>query len=289
MRIGVSSYSFDRLIKQGKMTQFDCVQKAKDLGFEFIDFTDLEPHDGSSEREYAQKIAKECSRVGIEVGSYTVYADLINGSNGVFDDEVARVKQKVDIANILGSKIMRHDATAGINPQIGIFKSFDALLPILIKDCRQITEHAKKMGIKTMVENHGFFAQDSKRVEKLINGVANDNFGVLIDMGNFMCVDENPTEAVGRLAPYALHIHAKDFHLKSGMEPDPGQGWFKSRGGNYLRGAIIGHGQVPIVQCLSILKKAGYNGLIAIEFEGMEDNIEALEIGYENLRKYMNV
>ena len=82
----------------------------------------------------------------------------------------------------------------------------------------------------------------------------------------------------------ALHVHAKDFHVKPGSGDDPGRGWFKSRGGNYLRGSIIGHGNVPVRQCIGNLKRAGYDGYVSIEFEGMEDCEQALEIGLENLQ-----
>jgi len=108
---------------------------------------------------------------------------------------------------------------------------------------------------------------------------------VLMDIGNFLCADEPPSLAVGRLAPYAFHVHAKDFHLKPGVAPDPGEGWFQSRGGAYLRGAIIGHGDVPVGPCLRILKKHGYEGAVSIEFEGLEDPILGLRIGLANLRR----
>ena len=97
------------------------------------------------------------------------------------------------------------------------------------------------------------------------------NFGMLVDIGNFSCADESSVTAVGRAAPYARHVHAKDFHIKSGMLDNPGDGWFMSRGGNYLRGAIIGHGDIPVKQCISTLARAGYDGYVTIEFEGLED------------------
>ncbi|HBN95766.1 MAG TPA: sugar phosphate isomerase/epimerase, partial [Firmicutes bacterium] len=81
--------------------------------------------------------------------------------------------------------------------------------------------------------------------------------------------------------------HAKDFYVKSGNGPNPGQGWFLSRGGNYLRGAIVGHGGVPVLQVLNIMKNANYSGFISIEFEGIEDPLKAIPIGLENLRRYM--
>lgn len=287
MKIGVSSYSFQRMINEGTITQLGCIEKAKELGFDVIEFIDLMPHDGSTEKEYAQKIADECKRVDIEVGSYTIGADLLNGSDGDTKKEVARIKEKLDVAKILGVKKLRHDATAGVKE--GRAKSFDTVLPTLVDACREITTYAKSLGIKTMVENHGFFAQDSARVEKLVNAVDDENFGVLLDMGNFLCADENPADAVGILAPYAIHVHAKDFHVKSGTEPCPGDGWFTTRGGNYLRGAIIGHGEVPVVQCLGIIKRAGYEDTVSIEFEGLEENMGALKIGIANLKRFVEM
>ncbi|NLL47779.1 MAG: sugar phosphate isomerase/epimerase [Firmicutes bacterium] len=75
--------------------------------------------------------------------------------------------------------------------------------------------------------------------------------------------------------------------MKSGNGPGPGQGWFQTRGGNYLRGSIIGHGEVPLLQILRILKNADYSGVLSIEFEGLEDPLKAILIGLENLRRYL--
>ena len=91
--------------------------------------------------------------------------------------------------------------------------------------------------------------------------------------------------AVGRAAPYAFHAHVKDFYVRSGNGFDPGEGFFRSRGMQYLRGAIVGQGDVPVVQCLSVLKSAGYNGWLSIEFEGQEDPIYGLRVGLQNVRR----
>ena len=85
--------------------------------------------------------------------------------------------------------------------------------------------------------------------------------------------------------PYIRHVHAKDFHIKSGMGFNPGDGFFKSRGGNYLRGSIIGHGDIPVYQCLALLKDKGYNGPVSVEFEGIENCLKGIEIGHKNLTK----
>ncbi|MCI5649348.1 MAG: sugar phosphate isomerase/epimerase [Fusicatenibacter sp.] len=287
MKISVSSYSFSSLLKTGALTQLGCISKAKEMGFDAIEIESIHPHDGSSKQEYAKKLRDECERVGMPISNYTFGADLLNGSGGNLEAEIERVKSEIDIAKILGADSVRHDATIGYPREIRGYRGFDDVLPRLSEGCRRITEYAATKGIRTMVENHGFFCQDSVRVEKLVNQVANDNFGLLCDMGNFLCADENPIEAVSRVAPYAFYVHAKDFHVKSGMGQNPGEGFWKSRGGNYLRGAIIGHGDVPVTQCLSILKNAGYDGYVSIEFEGLEDCEMGISIGLANLRHYI--
>ncbi len=282
MKIAVSSYSFSQYIGKGLLTQFTCIEKAKELGFDAIEFTDLQPPEGVSEEEFARQIKAECDRVGLPVSNYTIGADFLRTT---VQEEVERLKKKVDIAEILGSTSLRHDATWTTPANSRGLKN---IVDGLAAGIREVSNYAAAKGIRTMVENHGYFLQDADRVETLINTVDNPNFGWLCDMGNFLCADENPAKACGKAAPYAFYAHAKDFIVKSGNEPDPGEGFFQSRAGNYLRGTIIGHGAVPVKQCLSALRRAGYDGYIGVEFEGMEDCIQGISIGLANLRRYVN-
>lgn len=285
MKIGVSSYSFIRLVTSGQMEQKAVIAKTKEIGFDVIEFSKIIVPEGKTLPAYAAELRAEADQVGIDIVNYTIGADFLKGSGGDLQAEIERVKREVDVAEILGVPGMRHDASSGWPADHVGPKSFDAALSRLAEGCRAVTEYAAGKGIKTMVENHGWFCQESVRVEKLVTAVNHPNFGVLIDMGNFVCADDEPTVAVSRLMPYAFHCHAKDFHIKSGNEPAPGKGWFGSRAGNYLRGAIIGHGNVPVLQCLRIMVREGYDGVLSIEYEGIEDVLMGIEIGHENLRR----
>jgi sugar phosphate isomerase/epimerase len=70
---------------------------------------------------------------------------------------------------------------------------------------------------------------------------------------------------------------------------NPGTGWFLTKQGNYLRGSIIGHGEVPLKECINIMKTYGYNDVLSIEFEGIEDVMMAIENGYDNLKRLVNL
>lgn len=287
MKIGVSSYSYSRLVNNKEMSQLAVVAKAKEMGFDAIEFSTIHLAEGQQVQAVAQQLREECARVGLPIVSYTIGANFLSPAG--WQAEAQRLKGELEVAKILGVSMMRHDATWGFPSGHKGSKGFDDALPTLVQGCRAVTEMAADMGIRTMVENHGFVCQDSDRVERLANGVAHENFGLLVDVGNFLCVDEDPAKAVGRVAPYAFHAHVKDFHVKPGQAPNPGGGWFQSRAGNYLRGAVIGHGDVPVVQCLSLLKKAGYDGTVSIEFEGIEDVLTGIRLGRENLARYVQM
>jgi len=283
MKLSVSSYSFHPLISSGKKSYEECIKAAADMGFEGFEFAGLPSGDRI---EAATRMKNACKEAGLEVVNYTIGADFLNGyGGGKPEDEVGRLKDEVDTAVIRSAPGMRHDLTWDIPNKR--WQTFDTVLPSLAKQVREVTEYAASKGIRTMVENHGFFSQDSERIEKLIAAVAHDNFGALCDVGNFVCADEDPITAVGRIAPYAFLVHVKDFHIKSGMEPNPGRGFFQTRGGNYIRGSIVGHGNIPVAQVLRTLKKYKYNGYVSIEFEGMEDSLTGIEVSLENLRRFI--
>ncbi len=60
-----------------------------------------------------------------------------------------------------------------------------------------------------------------------------------------------------------------------------------TRACNYLRGTATGYGDAKSAQCLEILKQAGYDGYVDIEFEGPEDCITELERGLKFIRSVL--
>lgn len=283
MKIGVSSYSYAQYAKKTGADYFRLAEIAKEQGFDGIEFLPLEkrPQD-ESVLDTAKALREHCGKLGIEICAYTIQADFISGTGVKAQEEPRRVMGCVDVCEALGAKVMRHDTAWKLAPGM---RSWREAVPRVAPAIRQVAEYAKSRGVRTCTENHGYLFQDSARIEELILAVGHENFGWLVDMGNFACADEPSDHAVGVAAPYAFHVHAKDFLMKPGDGTDPGKGWFLSRGGNYLRGTIAGHGQVPIKQCVQILRKAGYDGWLSLEFEGMEENLAATEAGLAFLRR----
>ena len=281
MKISVSSYSFYQYIEKGLMTQLNCVAKAKEMGFDAIEFIDIDGKGNLAlQKENAQKIRAEADRLNMPINAYTIGACLYHDTQEAMDAEVERLKGQVEIAQILGAKVMRHDVCYTLG-KTGNSRSFDLMLPFIAENARKVTEYAQTFGIKTCTENHGYIAQDSDRVERLFNAVAHDNYGLLVDMGNFLCADEEPAHAVSRVAPYAIHVHIKDMLYR---EFPTGSCNNMTRGGNYFCGTVVGEGDVPVKKCLQILKRAGYDDFVSLEYEGKEDCISGIARGLANVK-----
>lgn len=283
MKFSLSTYSLHELLDSGEKNLIDVIAITKDLGYDGIEFVDFTTPEDKTPLEYAKILKAECDKAGLEIVSYTISADFLHGSGGDMAAEIERLKGEVDIAEALGAKLMRHDITRDVKGTK--YRTFENALPTLIEGIRAVTDYAKTKGIKTMSENHGFFCQESGRLERILTEVDRDNYGILLDIGNFICADESSVMAVGRLGDYAFHVHAKDFDIKSGNAPFFADGYFKSRGGNYLKGTIIGHGDVPVYQCLSVLKSKGYDGFVTVEFEGLEEPIKGCKYSLSSLKK----
>lgn len=278
MKLGVSSYSFSKYMKATGANYFDICDIAKKTGFDGIEFIDLklEVQPAESEIALAEQIRAHCAEIGLDIIAYTVHADFLLGP-----EEIDRVKAKVDVAAALGAPTLRHDATwsRDINWREAVVDMAPAI--------REVSEYAAAKGVRTCTENHGYVLQDAERIETLIQTVNHPNYGWLVDIGNFLCADDHPMHAVPIAAPYAFHVHVKDFIFKDMYADDPGEGWLHTRNGNYIRGTVAGHGIVPVRHCLKLIRDAGYNGYVSYEFEGIEDNLTAIERGYAFIRSVM--
>ena len=286
MKIGVSSYSFDRYLRDTRCGYRGIIRLASGIGFAGVEFIDLaNPAWGieGDEETIAREARAAAEEYGMEIPAYTVAADFLSDDP---DAEVERVCRKVDVAKILGAKVFRHDASFRLRDLPGY--TWEDGIEEMAPRIRRVTEYAASRGIKTCTENHGFIYQSPERVMRLIEAVGRENYGWLVDIGNFSVVDRDNLEAVKIAAPYAVHVHAKDFLLL----PDPGKGaipcgFHRSAGGGLWRGTVLGRGNVAVGACLDALKDAGYDGWVSLEFEGPEEVLPALTEGYSILARYL--
>jgi inosose dehydratase len=286
VKIGVSTYSFLDAVKAGEMDVLDVVQWIADNGGEHMEIV---PYGFTlvDNLELADAVRDQAKKAGIELSNYSMPANFVRRTKDEFEAEVARVKEHVDLLDRMGIQHMRHDVTAfTLPPENATIEYFENSLPQIVEGCRRIADYAAQFGITTTIENHGVAVQHSDRVQRVLHAVDRPNFKTTLDIGNFMCVDEDPIVGVSKNLPYASLVHFKDFYVRP-FYHDPGGGkWFKTVNGNFLRGAIVGHGDIEVREIVKLIKRSGYDGYLTLEFEGMEDCREACKIGLDNLRRF---
>ncbi|MEK3923509.1 sugar phosphate isomerase/epimerase family protein [Paenibacillus sp. FSL K6-2393] len=283
MKVGLSTYSLQQALDRKELTVPDAIRWIADQGGEHVEIVPM----GFSlidNPELVNEIKAVAKEVGIDISNYAIGANFaVQEDAEALEQEIQNVMRHVDVAAALGVKLMRHDVAFRPAPE-GTLAQFEIDLPELVKACQRIADYAAGFGITTSVENHGYYVQSSERIQRLLHETARSNFKTTLDVGNFLCVDEDPVSAVKNNIPYASIVHAKDFYWRPSYR-NPGEGWFQTSHGNYLRGAIVGHGDIDMPEVFRVLKQSGYDGYISVEFEGMEDCKTASRIAMDNVRR----
>lgn len=286
MKSCISLYSYWPLVMTKKMTHYQVIDTIKALGIDAVELQIFDPAvpKDMTMGEYAKALCNYAREIGLEVPIFTVDSKIYCSDP---EQELIHLCSLVDVAAELGIPLMRFDIAYKFLGNESS-KSPKTIIDTIVPYIRRLADYAEERGVKVCSENHGRIMQDSYRVEELLYQVDHKNYGLLCDIGNFGGADEDCAQAVSRLLPHICFVHAKDSFTRSGMMYDPGRGFNRTRGGNFRRSTIFGHGDVPTYQILTAIKKSGYDGYVSIEFEGIEETKMAVEIGAENLKRMLS-
>ena len=277
---GFSSYSFHSKLSTGEMTlpqviEWIAASEGEHLELAVLgDDADSPIPNIASDPAYVDQIRTAAEAAGVPLTNLAIGADLSTGD----PQQIERVKKYVDLAERLGITRMRHDVVPHRGHEGDDTPLFEQVLPSIVAASKEIAQYAATKGITTSLENHGFFVQSAERVRRIIHAVDEPNFLTTLDVGNFVCVDEAAEVSVAQNLPYAMVVHFKDFYIRP-ADAAPGAGWFRSRGGKHLRGAVVGNGDIDLRAVARAITESDFTGYAAIEFEGWEDCLLGCERG----------
>ena len=317
MKLGISSYSLNKMMRTGEMTLFDVIDWAKEndcAHLELVPFSlPLLKEDGTIDYDYVSRVRDYAAEKQMPLSAFSLNACVIKPTADERKRELDRIRMYMDMAHFLGIKKMRHDTCSGQHPEgINTPEQFERDFPTFVDAIQQLADYAASLGMSTTLENHGLYVNGADRIIRLLNAVGRPNVGMTLDTGNFLCVDDVPEAAVKKCIGYADMIHLKDFYIrkKDRMLPQDGMytagakaaprkmptpeelkkmpprlGYVGTASGlNILRGAILGQGDMDIWSILGTIKAAGYDKEVSIEFEGMEDCRAATKICLDTAR-----
>ena len=294
MKLGISIYSISRKILKEEMTAVKAVEWLCETGAEVIELVPF-GIDMINDKALSGILKKTALDNGSKIANYSLNANFLQLSQIEYTTEYERVKRHIDVAAQLEIATMRIDSSGyRRNPEDNTIENFMLDLPIIADTYDRLCEYAAQYNIKIVLENHGFHINGSDRIGMVLNSVKSKNFGHQLDVGNFLCVDENPEIAVKRLIAKADILHMKDFYVRD-EDSNPGDAtqfdcsgaWFRSQHGAYLRGSILCQGDMRTKKIMEIIKKSAFDSEIYLEYEGMEDCLYGTKVGFDNMRTYL--
>jgi sugar phosphate isomerase/epimerase len=259
MKKAMCHYSFHRRYVAEKWTPDRLAQEVAALGVEGIDYHArlLGSTDGT-----ASLIQVAVAKHGLTLSGLSFSTNFNQASKADWDREVATTSKwiafaaglKAPVSRIFGGGLSDDDRK---NPAARA-----AAWQRMIEGVAAVTKEAEKFGLVLALENHGGLPCTAAEQLEAIKAINSPSLLATIDIGNYMGGGEEGHEATAKVAPYCSYVHIKD----NRKVPDTSKPW-----GWGIEACTVGEGDVKLAACIDALKRAGYNGFAALEYEGPED------------------
>lgn len=235
--------------------------------------------------EVAKDLKAYADSKGISFPCVSVGLSLVDDDR---EEAIEAVKRYADIAKILGSPYLHHTIALNFSEPQKIAENFELFYARGIAAVREIYDYARTLGIRTIYEDQGFLFNGRSTFARFLKEVERD-VGVVADFGNIQFVDENVEAFIPAFADRIVHVHAKDYAVTPGNSREIESGEYTSRGGNYLKGCLIGQGSVHTEAAFKALQAMGYKGFVALESDPIGPDEEAsFQKNMETVIHYMD-
>jgi sugar phosphate isomerase/epimerase len=264
LQISLAEWSLHRALKAEEINHLDFPAIAKnEFGVSAVEYvngffggTKMSYKEAAKDMKYLGELLQRSKDAGVV--NHLIMVDE-EGSLATPDKQerltaVDNHKKWIDAAKFLGCRTVRVNLHGK--------GEADAKKAVSIDSLTKLGAYAKPMDINVVVENHGSHSSNGKWMASVMQGVNQPNVGTLPDFGNF-CIshpwgttqegcDEIYDRYLGmqELLPFAKGVSAKSYDFDA-------------------------NGEQPMMdykRLISLVKTAGFQGYIGIEFEGLTQN-----------------
>lgn len=259
--LSLAQWSLHRAFHGGTIDPADFPAVAtREYGIDAVEYVNQFYMDKAGNGDYFRDLRKRCDDLAVR--SVLIMCD-VKEKLGDPDPAARRVaidahRPWLDAAQILGCHCVRVNLEGAGTPEEHQKQAADAL--------RRLVEIASPMGLGVIVENHGGNSSNGQWMTGVMQLVDHPDCGTLPDFGNFYEYDRY--QGVADMLPFAKGVSAKswDFDPATGEETKM----------NYWR-------------FLKLVRAAGYEGRVGIEYEGERmsepDGIRATKALLEEIRE----
>lgn len=261
MRLSLAAYSFRDFFNhkepERRITLDDFIDFCADHGCVGTELTSYYfPKELTN--DYLVALKRHAFLRGLAISGTAVGNNFARPDGPDLDREIASVKRWIDHAAVMGA------------PHIRVFagdpKGID--LPAAKRQCVRALEecgaYAADRGVWLGLENHGGIVADVAVLLDIVQAVQSPWVGVNLDSGNFYGPGD-PYDDMARLAPYAVNAQIKVEVNRPGRGKEP----------------------TDLGRVVSILRRANYQGFVALEYEAVPDPWKAVPEWLERMQAAM--
>ena len=254
-KISLAEWSLHRMLYSGELDHLEFCEIAREqFDLDAVEYVNSFFFDKAEDFDYLKEMKNRANDHG--VSSLLIMCDnegdIGNPNQKAREKAVENHFKWMEAAKFLGCHSIRVNAKSEGTYEDQIRLASDGL--------RRLTEYGAKIGINTIVENHGGLSSNGKWLVSVMKEVDHPMCGTLPDFGNFKIKDGEWYDrytGVDELMPYAKAVSAKSHSFN----------W---------KGDEI---NTDYKKMINIVLSAGYNGYIGIEFEGSKvDEIQGIQL-----------
>lgn len=252
-KISLAQWSLNRAFFAGELNPVDFARIASETyQIKAVEYVNAFYADKGKDLAFWMEMQQRADDQGVE--SLLIMVDNegeLGGKNDSKRIEAVENHYKwIEAVKVLGGHSIRVNAFGKGNSK--------QLKAALVDGLGRLAEVGQSMGINVLVENHGLHTSDAAFMVSIIEEVDNPYLGTLPDFGNWCLSNEwgslqnpcderyDPYRGVTEMIRYARGVSAKSYEFDELGEET----------------------RINYRQMLSIVKRAGYQGYIGIEYEG---------------------
>ena len=166
---------------------------------------------------------------------------------------VPYLEKAIRFAAVAGAPVINTDE--GIRPP---WVSMEEAFPVMKYTLGRVMMVAERYGIRVGIEPHQSISKKTEGLIRIATLVKSPMLGINYDTGNAYLAGEDPYAGLKAVASLVVHVHAKDISLEQADE---------ERGivtGTPV-GCACGDGVIDWDRVVTILRKAGFSGVLSVE------------------------
>lgn len=242
--------------KHDKPFEF-AVQEAARLGYEYLEPCLMTGRDLLAEAGYyhfrtteedAIEVRDQLTAAGLKPSGVSAHAPLMRPDVGV-----PYLRAAIRYAADLGAPVVNTDE--GIKPS---WMSEDMAWTMMRYSLTVVNQTAERYGVHVGIEPHGVYTTTVGGLLRIVDLVPSPWIGINFDTGNSYLAGSDPVTDLKQVAGKVIHVHAKDIDMDMSSE-------IRGQVTGTPVGCACGDGVVDWRQVVTVLRDAGYKGVLSVE------------------------